>query len=280
MNSAVEQAINCIWARYHEPLTLSDIARSAILSKFHFCRIFSRATGVSPGRYLSAVRIYQAKRFLATTSLKVTDISFSVGYNSLGSFTNHFTESVGLSPGKFRRMAQAGCGVPVQRIAADSMIGTVSGKIILPPGHSIASVYVGIFRSAIVECTPVAADIFPVVCGADPVTFSLRGVPVGEWFVHAVAVAESVDPEPWTRRVLLRSSQGPIRTGYHAEGLITVPLRCKAPTDLPVLFALPNLETALDNFVRPRERSLVSADLASGIQPYRRSMAGELPAIR
>src|SRR5712671_1010922 len=103
MNSAVERAIKCIWERYDEPLSLADIACSAILSRFHFSRIFKDATGVSPGRFLSAVRIYQAKRMLLNTRMNVTDISFAVGYNSLGSFTNHFTASVGVSPGRFRR---------------------------------------------------------------------------------------------------------------------------------------------------------------------------------
>src|SRR5205823_7610741 len=106
MNSAIERAIHCIWNRYSEPLSLNDIAQSAILSRFHFSRLFKDATGVSPGRYLSAVRIYQAKRMLATTPMKVTEISFAVGFDSLGSFTNHFTESVGISPSRFRRMAR------------------------------------------------------------------------------------------------------------------------------------------------------------------------------
>ena len=105
MNSPVEHAISYIWQRYSEPLSLSDIAASAILSRFHFSRVFKEATGVSPGRFLSAVRIYHAKRMLVTTSMNVTDISFAVGFNSLGSFTNHFTDSVGIAPGRFRRIS-------------------------------------------------------------------------------------------------------------------------------------------------------------------------------
>src|SRR6266705_7131655 len=57
MNSTVERAIKCICERYSEPLSLADVANSAILSRFHFSRIFRDATGVTPGRFLSAVRI-------------------------------------------------------------------------------------------------------------------------------------------------------------------------------------------------------------------------------
>src|SRR5579872_6362762 len=101
MNSAHERAIRFIYEKYSEPLSLADIANSAIVSRFHFCRTFKDAIGVTPGRYLSAIRIYQAKRMLLNTRMNVTDIAFAVGFNSLGSFSNHFTDSVGLAPGRF-----------------------------------------------------------------------------------------------------------------------------------------------------------------------------------
>jgi AraC family transcriptional regulator len=108
MNTAVERAIRFIRENYSEPLSLDDIAGSAIMSRFHFCRVFAGATGVTPGRFLSAIRIYEAKRMLLNTVMNVTDISFAVGFNSLGSFSNHFTDSVGISPGRFRRVARTG----------------------------------------------------------------------------------------------------------------------------------------------------------------------------
>ena len=44
MNSAVERAVNCIWARYSDSLSLADLAQSALLSRFHFARIFKGQT--------------------------------------------------------------------------------------------------------------------------------------------------------------------------------------------------------------------------------------------
>src|ERR1700729_3352013 len=121
MNSAHERAIRFIYERYSEPLSLADIANSAILSRFHFCRTFRDATGVTPGRFLSAIRIYQAKRLLLNTRMNVTEIAFAVGYNSLGSFSNHFTDSVGIAPGRFRRVSQTGgFKLPLERSSASS----------------------------------------------------------------------------------------------------------------------------------------------------------------
>ncbi|MFD0592037.1 helix-turn-helix domain-containing protein [Catellatospora coxensis] len=74
-----------------------------MFSKFHFSRMFQRVTGLSPGRFLSALRLQQAKQLLVTTSFNVSDISLRVGYTSVGTFSTRFTRSVGLSPTIYRR---------------------------------------------------------------------------------------------------------------------------------------------------------------------------------
>jgi AraC family transcriptional regulator len=250
MSSAVERAIECMWERYDEPLALSDIAQSAILSRFHFARIFKGATGVSPGRFLSAVRIYQAKRMLLNTSMRVTDISFSVGYNSLGSFTNHFTDSVGVSPGQFRRMpgrSVLGPWAPAGGTSRGDGDGTVAGTISLPAGYVSARVYLGAFDTPIVQRRPAAATIVAVGSPAEVHTYRLTNVPAGTWFIHAVAVADSADPEPWRRRSVLIGRRNPVRVDAGTGVLAPISLQPRQPADLPILLALPDLESAPDD---------------------------------
>ena len=269
MNSAVARAIECIWERYGEPLIIADLASSAILSKYHFCRTFVRATGVSPGRFLSAVRIYQAKRLLLSSSMNVTDISFSVGFNSLGSFTNHFTESVGISPGRFRRMALGdGFEFPGPPSPPLTSSGTVSGTITLPKGHAIATVYVGVFQSAILQGWPQAATVLQLKSPGQWHAFKLHVRP-GEWFVHVVAVADTIDPEPWNRRVLLVARSGPVRATDGARIGAGLSLRPVRPTDPPILFALPELDSMLDQISAQRAQfrhpdALAGALMGSG----------------
>lgn len=242
MNSAIENAIAHIWEGYSEPLSLADIAKSAFLSRFHFSRVFRDATGVSPGRFLSAVRIYQAKRLLASTSLSVTEISLAVGYNSLGSFTNRFTESVGASPTRFRRMWRDGVrplvGVPA--IQADRP-ATVAGTASLPAGYRPARVFVGVFQTPIIQCRPLAWTIVETGDGR-PGHYRLAEVPPGHWYVRAVAAADSADPEPWTRRSLLMGGQGPVRMSLSAPAAVDIALRPRRRSDLPILFAVPDLD--------------------------------------
>jgi len=264
MNSAVERAIECISERYSEPLSLTDVARSAILSRFHFSRVFRDTTGVTPGRFLSAVRIYQAKRMLLTTSLSITDIAFAVGYNSLGSFSNHFTDSVGVSPGRFRRMTQQGeFDPPDPRQPPSPDEGALAGTITLPRGYAGASVYVGAFDTPIVQRRPASAALVEISPAGWPAPYQLGCVPEGAWFVHAVAAADSADPEPWTRRTLLVGGQGPVVVTAGCVTPAAIELRVRQRTDLPILLALPDLEAQLDGLAPTEVEQVPVGDLVS-----------------
>lgn len=242
MKGAVKCAIARIWKDYSEPLSLDEIAKSAILSRFHFSRVFRDATQVSPFRYLSAVRIYQAKHLLATTTLSVTDISLAVGYNSLGSFTNYFTDSVGASPSQFRRMWVDGMrGTPQPETRSPVESGTVTGTVTLPPGYATARVYIGAFETPIIQRRPASWTFVEVVSGAKA-HYSLPDVVPGTWYIRAVATADSIDPEPWTRRSLLLGDLDPLTVTDKSTSVVNIALRPRRMTDLPILYAIPDLE--------------------------------------
>jgi AraC-like DNA-binding protein len=89
-------------AHYTEPLDVDDLARVAGLSRAHFSREFRRAFGESPHAYLLTRRLERAAALLRNTDHSVTEICFSVGLQSLGSFTTSFTRTYGLSPTTYR----------------------------------------------------------------------------------------------------------------------------------------------------------------------------------
>lgn len=89
-------------ARYAEPLGVDDLARAAGLSRAHFSRQFRRAFGETPHAYLLTRRLERAAALLRMTDRSVTDICFSVGLQSLGSFTTSFTRTYGASPTAYR----------------------------------------------------------------------------------------------------------------------------------------------------------------------------------
>jgi AraC-like DNA-binding protein len=89
-------------ARYFEPLDVDDLAGAAGLSRAHFSREFRRAFGESPHAYLLTRRLERAAALLRNTDNSVADICFSVGLQSVGSFTTSFTRTYGVSPTAYR----------------------------------------------------------------------------------------------------------------------------------------------------------------------------------
>jgi transcriptional regulator GlxA family with amidase domain len=89
-------------ARYSEPLDVDDLAAAAGLSRAHFSREFRRAFGESPHAYLLTRRLERAAALLRTTDRSVAEVCFSVGWQSLGSFTTSFTRTYGVSPTAYR----------------------------------------------------------------------------------------------------------------------------------------------------------------------------------
>jgi len=96
------RAKNLVDARYFEPLGVEDLARVAGLSRAHFSRAFRRAYGESPHAYLLTRRLERAAALLRATDRLVADICFSVGLQSVGSFTTSFTRAYGVSPTGYR----------------------------------------------------------------------------------------------------------------------------------------------------------------------------------
>jgi AraC-like DNA-binding protein len=89
-------------AHYKEPIGVDDMAKAAGLSRAHFSRAFRSAFGESPRSYLLTRRLERAAALLRTTDYPVIDICFSVGLQSLGSFTTSFTRTYGMSPTAYR----------------------------------------------------------------------------------------------------------------------------------------------------------------------------------
>ena len=90
---------------YAQPLDVEALARGVHMSAGHLSRQFRLAYGESPYSYLMTRRIERAMALLRRGDLSVTEICFEVGCSSLGTFSSHFSELVGVSPSVYRREA-------------------------------------------------------------------------------------------------------------------------------------------------------------------------------
>ncbi|MEU9336934.1 helix-turn-helix transcriptional regulator [Streptomyces sp. NPDC048290] len=92
---------------YARPLDVEALARGAHMSAGHLSRAFRRAYGESPYSYLMTRRIERAMALLRRGDLSVTEVCFTVGCSSLGTFSTRFTELVGVPPSVYRRRAES-----------------------------------------------------------------------------------------------------------------------------------------------------------------------------
>jgi AraC family transcriptional regulator len=242
MEHVVEQVLATVRKRLDVPYTLDDLAAMAMFSKFHFARMFRRTTGVSPRRFLYALRMDEAKRQLLTTELSVAEVSHQVGYLSVGTFTSRFTTSVGVSPAEYRRLrgnvlpalrgnvddCAAPCAIAVSIERADVRVGE-------------APTAVGLFRRLPPEGLPIRWGV--VAWPRNDWTF--RNVPIGRWCVLAVT-AQPADNSGLSRpHPLMISLVGPVQVCPETPNAhVTVRLHPMRPVDPPILVPLAGLAAA------------------------------------
>ncbi len=245
---AVERVITTARERLCEPYSLRDMSRVAYLSTFHFNRVFHQITGLPPAKFISAMRLEEAKRLLLNTNRSITDISFEVGYTSLSTFTRRFTQRVGLGPREFRYLAERITPASVESLCAH--YAELTGRATLPPsveGFVDSSkpgdgpIFVGLFRAHIPQSRPIGGALL-----TSPGAFRIGPVPDGTYHLLAAALPRLADTIgyllPDSASLSVGTGNGPVIVQQgRANGPFTISLRPMTLTDPPLLVSLPFL---------------------------------------
>jgi AraC-like DNA-binding protein len=104
----VTRAKQFIEERKTEDISLRDVAKVVNVSTFYFCKLFKKATGLTFTEYLSQVRIAKAKNLLLNPNLRVSEIAYDIGYQSLTHFNRTFHRITGQSPTAYRKAISKG----------------------------------------------------------------------------------------------------------------------------------------------------------------------------
>ena len=120
---------------YAQPLDVEALARDAHMSSGHLSREFRRAYGESPYSYLMTRRIERAMALLRRGDLSVTEVCFTVGCSSLGTFSTRFTELVGMPPSTYRQQA-ANAPVEMAPCVAKQVTRPVRNREARSPAHT------------------------------------------------------------------------------------------------------------------------------------------------
>ncbi len=99
----IEKVCGFIDAHYGERICLEGICRFAGLSKSTLLREFTRIKGITPYRYLEAIRINKAK-ILLKKGILPAEAALMTGFSDQSHLTNSFNNFIGFSPGEYREI--------------------------------------------------------------------------------------------------------------------------------------------------------------------------------
>ena len=101
----IEKALKYIQSHADQQPALPEIATRINLSEYHFQRLFSRWTGISPKRFLQYVTKEYAKQLLKG-SQSVLDTAYDVGLSSGGRLHDLFVACEAVTPGQYKRAGE------------------------------------------------------------------------------------------------------------------------------------------------------------------------------
>jgi AraC-like DNA-binding protein/ligand-binding sensor protein len=99
---AITRAKQFIAEHQTEELRLDQVATVVHTSKSYFCKTFKKETGIHFTDYVSRLRTERAKNLLLNPNLRVSEIAYEVGFQSLTHFNRVFKRILGQSPTDYR----------------------------------------------------------------------------------------------------------------------------------------------------------------------------------
>ena len=102
----VHHIMNRIIRQPEEEHRLADLADEAGLTPSHFCRVFRRATGLSPHQFVLKVKMERAQQMLVQTAMPLSGIADSLGFTSQSHFSRAFRQFSGETASAFRGRAR------------------------------------------------------------------------------------------------------------------------------------------------------------------------------
>ncbi len=99
---AVANAKQFVQTHVEESITLDEVVRHVHVSRFYFCKLFKKATGMTFTEYVARVRVEKAKALLGDPSRRISEVVFAAGFGSIPRFNSVFKRQVGMAPTEYR----------------------------------------------------------------------------------------------------------------------------------------------------------------------------------
>lgn len=106
-STPVEQAVEFMLRRPHQPMSLKELAVRFGVSREHLSRSFRQRVGEAPHEYLARAKRRRALLLLRQTRLPLSDVARQAGYANAHALARHVREATGVSPSAYREAPHA-----------------------------------------------------------------------------------------------------------------------------------------------------------------------------
>lgn len=100
---SIKEVVAFVDRHYAERLSLAQLAKIAKVSEPRFRRLFQSVMEMTPGHYVTTIRLNAARKLLATTDMLISDIATQVGFWDQSHFLKAFKRERGLTPSQYRK---------------------------------------------------------------------------------------------------------------------------------------------------------------------------------
>lgn len=102
-STGIGKAVKYLKDNYTDRISLEEVANVAGVSRYHFTRLFKKIMGISFTYYLNYLRVKKAEEALSCPDANISEVAFSVGFNSLRQFERAFKGSMGQTAAEYRK---------------------------------------------------------------------------------------------------------------------------------------------------------------------------------
>jgi AraC-like DNA-binding protein len=99
---AVGNAKRYVQENVDKPIALAQVVEHVGLSRFYFCKMFKKATGMTMTEYVTRLRLEKAKTLLGDPTLRISEVVYASGFGSIPRFNSVFKMHMGMAPTAYR----------------------------------------------------------------------------------------------------------------------------------------------------------------------------------
>ena len=98
----VRRVRDYVFAHISEQITTDALAKECGMNRTYLCKLFADETGMTVGKYVTHIKMEEAKRLMDITRKSIAEIAEYLGYSSQSHFQRVFKQHTGLTPGVYR----------------------------------------------------------------------------------------------------------------------------------------------------------------------------------